>query len=149
MLDVSLLAARLSTAATERTAIAPLSSEYPELDLDAAYLVQRELRSQHGPISGWKLGVTSRAKQAQVGLSSPVYGYLSAVGSIDLGAQLDTSQLIQPRCEPEIVFRIGEDLQGANITAADVMRVARQYLHPNALVEVYAGPSGPWAERAL
>lgn len=32
----------------------------------------------------------------------------------------------------------------ARITAADVQRVARQYLKPQRLVEVYAGPSGPW-----
>ncbi|HEX3368612.1 MAG TPA: pitrilysin family protein [Candidatus Cybelea sp.] len=35
------------------------------------------------------------------------------------------------------------------ITAADVQRVAREYLHPDRLVEVYAGPSGPWAMRTL
>jgi zinc protease len=37
----------------------------------------------------------------------------------------------------------------ANITAADVQRVARAYLHPTRLVEVYAGPSGPWAQESL
>ncbi|HEY1655638.1 MAG TPA: pitrilysin family protein [Candidatus Tumulicola sp.] len=31
------------------------------------------------------------------------------------------------------------------ITAADVKRVAKTYLKPGSLVEVYAGPSGPWA----
>jgi zinc protease len=35
------------------------------------------------------------------------------------------------------------------ITAADVQRVARAYLRPGSLVEVYAGPSGPWAIQAL
>lgn len=37
----------------------------------------------------------------------------------------------------------------ARITSADVQRVARTYLHPGSLVEVYAGPSGPWALHAL
>ena len=32
-----------------------------------------------------------------------------------------------------------------NITAADVERVAKKYLDPTALVEIYAGPPGPWA----
>jgi zinc protease len=37
----------------------------------------------------------------------------------------------------------------ARITAADVQRVARQYLRPDRLVEVYAGPAGPWAAHAI
>lgn len=37
----------------------------------------------------------------------------------------------------------------AQITPADVQRVARAYLRPGRLVEVYSGPSGPWAQRTL
>ncbi len=37
----------------------------------------------------------------------------------------------------------------SRITPADVQRVARAYLHPDRLVEVYAGPSGPWAQHAI
>jgi zinc protease len=33
----------------------------------------------------------------------------------------------------------------ANITAADVERVAKKYLDPSQLVEIYAGPIGPWS----
>ncbi|MBV8117387.1 MAG: insulinase family protein [Candidatus Eremiobacteraeota bacterium] len=34
----------------------------------------------------------------------------------------------------------------ARISAADVQRVAKVYLKPGRLVEVFAGPSGPWSE---
>jgi zinc protease len=37
----------------------------------------------------------------------------------------------------------------ARITAADVERVARTYLQPSRLVEVYAGPDGPWSQHSL
>ena len=37
----------------------------------------------------------------------------------------------------------------ARITPADIQRVAQSYLHPTKLIEVYAGPTGPWAEQSL
>lgn len=119
--DVAELAARLSKAVADRTAIDQLSDDVPGLDLATAYRVQRELRDAAGPTVGWKLGVTSRAKQVQVGVSDPVYGFLSGVGALDIGEPLDTSALIQPRCEPEIVFVIGRDLAGPHVRAADVL----------------------------
>ena len=115
------LATRLQKAVAERTAIDSLNAEFPDLDLDAGYAVQRVLRDAAGPLVGWKLGVTSRAKQAQVGVTSPVYGFLPGSGALDIGEPLDTAQLIQPRCEPEIVFVLGRDLSGPHVGAADVI----------------------------
>jgi 2-keto-4-pentenoate hydratase len=115
------LAARLSKAVADRTAIDQLSDDVPDLDLAAGYAVQRVLRDSAGPLVGWKLGVTSRAKQAQVGVSSPVYGFLAGANALDIGEPLRTGELIQPRAEPEIVFTLGADLTGPNVTAADVL----------------------------
>jgi 2-keto-4-pentenoate hydratase len=115
------LAARLSKAVADRTAIDQLSDDVPDLDLAAGYAVQRVLRDSAGPLVGWKLGVTSRAKQAQVGVSSPVYGFLAGANALDLGEPLRTGELIQPRAEPEIVFTLGADLTGPNVTAAEVL----------------------------
>ncbi|HEX4247810.1 MAG TPA: fumarylacetoacetate hydrolase family protein [Pseudonocardia sp.] len=121
MANVTELAARLGKAVADRTAIEQLSDDVPELDLATGYAVQRALREQAGPLAGWKLGVTSRAKQAQVGVSSPIYGFLAAGNALDLGAPLATGELIQPRAEPEIVFTLGADLSGPHVTAADVL----------------------------
>jgi 2-oxo-3-hexenedioate decarboxylase len=110
-------AARLQKAVADRTAIDAL--DVP--DLATGYAVQRLLREAAGPLVGWKLGVTSRAKQAQVGVSSPVFGFLAGANALDLGEPLDTARLIQPRCEPEIVFVLGRDLAGPHVTAADVV----------------------------
>jgi len=119
--DVAELAGRLRAAVADRTAIEPLSAEHPALDLPTAYRVQRELRSTAGPRSGWKLGLTSRAKQQQVAVSDPVYGFLPAAGALDLGEPLEVASLIAPRCEPEVVFVLGRDLAGAHVTAVDVL----------------------------
>jgi zinc protease len=37
----------------------------------------------------------------------------------------------------------------ARITVADVQRIARTYIKPDRLVQVYAGPSGPWSNGGL
>jgi 2-oxo-3-hexenedioate decarboxylase len=119
--DLSELAARLAKAAGDRTPIAPLSDEFPGLDAAAGYAIQALAREQAGPLAGWKLGVTSRAKQAQAGIHEPVRGFLARANALDLGEPLATGELIQPRAEPEIVFVLGRDLSGPAVTAADVL----------------------------
>lgn len=121
MIDIAELAARLTKAKVDRRAIAPLTDEFADLDVRLAYQVQGLLREQAGPQVGWKLGVTSRAKQAQVGVHEPIRGFLAAGTALDLGESLATAELIQPRAEPEIVFVMGRDLAGAAVTSAEVL----------------------------
>ena len=37
----------------------------------------------------------------------------------------------------------------AGITPADVQRIAKEYLQPDRLIEVFAGPTGPWSNHAI
>lgn len=119
--DAAEVAARLAKARADRVAIGSLSASFGGFDLAAGYEVQRLLRREAGPLAGWKLGVTSRAKQAQVGVHEPVRGYLAAADALDLGAPLVVSQHIQPRAEPEIVFIMGSDLAGPSVTSSAVL----------------------------
>jgi 2-oxo-3-hexenedioate decarboxylase len=119
--DITELAARLARATADRTAIPPLSDGLPGLDVATGYAIQAVAQEAAGPLSGWKLGATSRAKQAQVGVHEPVRGFLASANALDLGEPLVTAQLIQPRAEPEIVFIMGQDLSGPAVTAADVL----------------------------
>ena len=115
------IAARLTKARADRTAIGSLSAELDGFDLASAYEVQRLLRREAGPLAGWKLGVTSRAKQVQVGVNEPVRGFLAACNGLDLGSPLMVAEHIQPRCEPEIVFIMGADLSGPAVTSSAVL----------------------------
>jgi 2-oxo-3-hexenedioate decarboxylase len=115
------LARRLARATADRIAIDRLSDEFPQLDLPAAYRVQHRQRPDTGPLAGWKVGVIPRAKQDRANIWEPTYGFLRPEHAIDLGAPLDTSGLIQPRAEPEIVFTLGADLSGPYVTAAQVL----------------------------
>lgn len=119
--DAPEVAARLAKAKADRTAIGSLSAEVDGFDLTAAYDVQRRLRSEAGPLAGWKLGLTSRAKQVQVGVSEPLRGFLAAGDALDLGSPLVVGEHIQPRCEPEIVFIMGASLSGPTVTSSAVL----------------------------
>jgi 2-oxo-3-hexenedioate decarboxylase len=72
LVDTAYTAARLTRASADRTAIEPFSAEFAGFDIAAGYAVRRRLRADAGPLVGWKLGVTARAKQAQVGGREPV-----------------------------------------------------------------------------
>src|SRR5215472_3541770 len=117
--DITELAARLAKATADRAAIPPLSDGLPGLDAATGYAIQAVAREAAGPLAGWKLGATSRAKQAQVGVHEPVRGFLAGASALDLGEPLVTAELIQPRAEPEIVFVMGRDLSGPAVTATD------------------------------
>src|SRR5437763_187302 len=121
MIGTDEIAARLTKARADRAAIGSLSAELGDFDLAAAYEVQRVLRRDAGPLAGWKLGVTSRSKQAQVGVSEPLYGFLAAADALDLGSPLVAGEHIQPRCEPEIVFIMGASLSGPSVTSSAVL----------------------------
>ena len=115
------LAQRLTAAKAERVALSSLSAEHPDLDLPTAYRIQRVLRDASGRLAGWKLGLTSRAKQVQVGVDSPLRGFLAARDALDIGVPLRVGDHIAPRCEPEVVFTMGRELAGPHVTAADVL----------------------------
>ena len=85
-------------------------------------LALRELHLAEGArLVGAKLGLTSRAKQAQMGLSAPVHGFLTDAMRLDVGEPLVVASLGQPRVEPEVAFVMGRDLAGPAVTATEVL----------------------------
>jgi 2-oxo-3-hexenedioate decarboxylase len=58
------------------------------------------------------MGVTSREKMAQVGITEVIWGRLTDAMLMEDGDTLDVSRFIHPRAEPEIVFRLGKSLAG-------------------------------------
>ncbi|MCE7004390.1 4-oxalocrotonate decarboxylase [Kibdelosporangium philippinense] len=99
------LANRLDHAAISRTPCDQLG----ELTLNSAYEVQRAVvnrRLNRGErLLGVKLGFTSRAKAAQMGVSDVIAGQLTS--GMLLGHTFDLGPYIHPRIEPEIAFLMG------------------------------------------
>jgi 2-oxo-3-hexenedioate decarboxylase len=84
------------------------------LALDDAYAVQHAVvarRLARGErLLGTKLGMTSRAKMAQMGISEVICGQVTDAMRIPDGGPVDLTTLIHPRVEPEVVFRLARDV---------------------------------------
>jgi len=122
--DVAPFVERLLEAVRTRTGTAPLTDtmeldEATALDVQDA-VVRARVDSGHA-IVGAKLGLTSAAKQRQMNVDRPLYGWLTADMAIDTGAVLRCDSYIQPRVEPEIAFLLGRDLEGPEVTATQVL----------------------------
>lgn len=118
-------AERIWRAATGGTTIPPLTDETPALTIDEAYAIQDEvigLREGSGEqVTAAKLGLTSHAKQAQMGVSEPLYGWLTDIMRQPADEPLPLERFAQPRVEPEVAFIIGSELAGPATTAAHVL----------------------------
>src|SRR5437660_12700556 len=81
MTDPDQLARELDEALLSRREIAPLTKSHGEFDLETAYRIQERvvaLRLGRGEkIVGYKMGLTSAAKRAQMNLGMPIYGALT------------------------------------------------------------------------
>jgi len=122
--EVSEFADKLLGAVRDRRGLPPLSDTM-ELDEATALDVQEavvQARVDSGfPIVGAKLGLTSKAKQLQMSVDRPLYGWLTSDMQIDVAEPVVCSNYIQPRVEPEIAFLLGRDLEGTTVTAAQVL----------------------------
>ena len=122
--DVAVWAEYLLAGIDERRELASITSQVRELGIDDAYAIQEavlDLRLGRGDtLAGAKLGLTSAAKQQQMGVAEPVYGWVLA-STVVADGTVSLSELIHPRAEPEIVFVLAEDLAGPGVTAGDVL----------------------------
>ncbi|MFG5778379.1 2-oxo-3-hexenedioate decarboxylase [Comamonas sp. J-3] len=102
-----------------------ITDEHPDMDWDDAYAIQdriRERKLARGVrIIGYKAGLTSHAKMQQMGVASPVFGFLADYFSVPEGGTVQVAELIHPKVEPEIAFVLKHPLQGPGCTIAHVL----------------------------
>jgi len=103
----------------------PVTTEWPELDLETAYAVQDEalrMRLARGEtLIGVKLGLTSKAKQVRMGIDRPSLAWLTDAMLHPAGNALPLERLIHPRVEPEIGFVMGSRLVGPGVSSATAL----------------------------
>ena len=119
----------------ERTGeqIGLLSLRHPEMTMDDAYTIQMALIQQKlaagRTITGWKIGLTSKAMQAALGIDIPDSGVLFDDMLFDNGTTVPAGRFIQPRIEVEIAFVMKKPLAGETVTREDVI-AATDYVAP-------------------
>ena len=118
------IAEHLENAELQFSDVNKITDDFPDITFDDAYDIQWEIRRrkiQRGnKIVGMKMGLTSWAKMAQMGVDTPVYGFLADYFSIPDGGEVDTSSLIHPKIEAEIAFVTKQDLKGLGCNIAQV-----------------------------
>jgi len=116
---------RLQEAARSGVPCPPVRDLIGSDDLAAAYAVQAQCvldRVRSGArIVGHKLGLTSPAVQAQLGVDRPDFGVLLDDMEYADGAGIPMTRLLQPKVEAEIAFVLGADLE-RDITPAAVQQ---------------------------
>jgi 2-oxo-3-hexenedioate decarboxylase len=104
------IAGEVLEALAARRATAPFSHAFPQLDLDQAYAVTADLRRRRidrGETAvGRKIGFTNRDMWTEYNVSAPIWGDMYASTVHRLGGTFALSALMEPRIEPEIVFRL-------------------------------------------
>jgi 2-oxo-3-hexenedioate decarboxylase len=125
MTDLGKWADALLDAEAARSAMTPITDTEPDLTVADGYEIQSAVLSKRlgrgERLVGAKLGLTSRAKQEQMGVTEPVYGWLTDAMVCAGEAPLALDSLIHPRVEPEIAFVLGFDLSGPGVTIHDVL----------------------------
>lgn len=113
-------AALLDAAQHDVTAIGQLPAG---LALAEAYAIQHAVLARRGArgerLVGTKLGFTSEAKMAQMGVSEIIVGQLTDAMRIADGADAALARFIHPRIEPEVAFRLARDVDPDD-PAADI-----------------------------
>ncbi len=116
---------QLKRAAAGVKAIPPLTERWPDLGLAEAYAIQALVIDDRIAAGarrvGWKVGLTSAAMQRQLGVDQPDFGPLLDDMEIRTGGTCSLADLIEPRVEGEIAFRLATDLEGEGLTGADVL----------------------------
>lgn len=122
---IETLAAHLETCELEATDTLKITDQYPEMSWADAYAIQGEIKrrkiARGSKIVGLKAGLTSPAKMKQMGVETPVFGFLADYFSVGEGSKIDTKELIHPKVEPEIAFVTKAPLRGSGCHIGTVL----------------------------
>jgi 2-oxopent-4-enoate/cis-2-oxohex-4-enoate hydratase len=117
----------LYAALRARTTVRPLIERQSDITIKDAYqislhMLQKRIDLDGETVIGKKIGVTSKVVQDMLGVFQPDFGFLTDAMDCPDGAEiLIAGNLIQPKAEGEIAFRLRDNLLGPGVTEQDVL----------------------------
>jgi 2-keto-4-pentenoate hydratase len=106
------------------------------VDLAGAYRIQtQQAEGQH--VIGYKIGLVSPVKQAQMGVNQPIYGRIFAPMLLETPVQLD--QFIQPRIEPEIAVVLRDLVRSTDDAETMTHAIGGHFLGVDILDSIWQG----------
>jgi 2-keto-4-pentenoate hydratase len=91
-----------------------------KLTVEQGYRVQLGLLAKYVKAgdrhAGWKVGLTAKAIQDQIGFHEPVFGFLLERGKHASGAVLPFEELVAPSFEAELCLTLGKSLKGPEVS---------------------------------
>jgi 2-oxo-hept-3-ene-1,7-dioate hydratase len=115
----------LDTAEQTRVQCRQTTSVHADITMDEAYAVQaawRDLKVGRGErIVGHKIGLTSRAMQEAMKITTPDSGFLTDAMMFESGAELESAAYLDGRIEVELAFVLAHDLGAADTSLEDVL----------------------------
>lgn len=117
----------LYQALREFRTLAPLTDRETDITIEDAYhislrMLKRRTQEDGETVVGKKIGVTSKPVQEMLGVFQPDFGFLTDAMAYPDATEIPIAgNLIAPRAEGEIAFRLNRDLVGPGVTEADVL----------------------------
>ena len=119
------LAEHLENAELQVRDVTMITGDYPNMDWDDAYAIQDEIKRRKegrgNKTVGLKAGLTSFAKMKQMGVETPVFGFVSDYMARPDGGEIKHSELIHPKVEAEICIVTKAPLKGPGCHVGTVM----------------------------
>jgi 2-keto-4-pentenoate hydratase len=119
---------RLLVAHRDRTPCAPVRDLIGAADVDAAYAVQQRVNTTRlaagAVVVGRKIGLTSEAVRAQLGVDRPDFGVLFDDMAMDEDRPIPVDLLLQPKIEAEIAFVLERDVDDPDVDPATCVAYA-------------------------
>ena len=112
----------------------PLTAREGDITIEDAYhislrMVEQRLKLDGERIVGKKIGVTSKPVQEMLNVFQPDFGFLTDKMEYADGVNIPIAgNMIQPRAEGEIAFRLKQDLVGPGVTERDVLEATESIM---------------------